>query len=124
VNGGYFVQPTIYYDVPQTHSMWSDELFGPALTICTFQTAGETLALAGDSDYALVATIVSEDLIRAERFAEAIDGGHVWINTPQIIFPNTAWGGFKASGNGRELGPWGLSAYIGVKHITTYTGRQ
>ena len=47
-----------------------------------------------------------------------IDAGHVWINSGQIIFPNTAWGGFKASGIGRELGPWGLGAYLGVKHLT------
>ena len=45
--------------------------------------------------------------------------GHVWINSPQTIFVETSWGGFKASGIGRELGPWGLSAYLEVKHKTT-----
>ena len=80
--------------------------------------AGQALELADDSDYGLVATVVSGDGERAERIAARIDAGHVWINSGQVIFPNTAWGGFKASGIGRELGPWGMGAYLGVKHLT------
>ncbi len=65
-----------------------------------------------------MASIVSVNPERAEAAAARIDGGQIWINTPQIVYPGSAWGGFKGSGIGRDLGPWGLSAYQGVKHLT------
>ena len=117
-NGGYFVEPTIYMDVPVNNRVWREEIFGPVLAIKTFKNESQAIQLANDSNYALVATLVSRDVEKAEKLAAQIDGGHLWINSPQIIFPNTAWGGFRASGIGRELGPWGLSAYQGVKHLT------
>ena len=117
-SGGFFVEPTIWADVPRDHPVWRSEIFGPALAVRTFTTETEALELADDSDYGLVATVVSGDGERAERIAARIDAGHVWINSGQVIFPNTAWGGFKASGIGRELGPWGMGAYLGVKHLT------
>lgn len=116
--GGFFVQPTIYRDVPTDHPIWRDEIFGPVLAIRSFKTVDEAVALANDTDFGLAATVVGSDKDAAAAVAGRIDAGHVWINTPQLIFPNTAWGGFKASGIGRELGPWGLAAYRGVKHMT------
>lgn len=117
---GFFVPPTIYTDVPTDNTVWREEIFGPVLAVRTFDTEAEAIALANDSAYGLVGTVVSADPARAERVAASIDAGHIWINSPQVIFPQTAWGGFKASGIGRELGPWGLSAYLGVKHITLF----
>jgi betaine-aldehyde dehydrogenase len=119
---GFFVQPSVFADVPTTSFLWREEIFGPVLAVRTFKTEAEAIVLANDSDYGLVATVVTADPERAERVAARIDAGHVWINSAQVIFPNTAWGGFKASGIGRELGPWGLSAYYGVKHLTIATG--
>lgn len=121
-NGGFFVQPTIYDDVPTSNVVWREEIFGPALAVRSFKTEAEAIELANDSDYGLVATIVSGDPARAESLAARIDAGHIWINSLQVIHPNTAWGGFKASGIGRELGPWGLSAFLGVKHLTISLG--
>jgi betaine-aldehyde dehydrogenase len=115
---GFFAAPTIYADVPVDDALWREEIFGPVLAVRTFQTEAEAIELANDSDYGLVATVVSADLERAERLAARIDAGHVWVNSVQVIFPQSAWGGFKASGIGRELGPWGLHAFLGVKHIT------
>ena len=92
------------------------------LAVRGFEREAEALALANDSEFGLVATVVTADSARAERVAAAIDAGHVWINSAQVIFPQTAWGGFKASGIGRELGPWGLHSYTGVKHITLRQG--
>ena len=63
--------------------------------------------------------VVSGDEAQANRVANAIEAGHVWINSPQAIFVQTSWGGFKASGIGRELGPWGMSSYLEVKHVTS-----
>lgn len=117
--GGFFIQPTIYRDVPTDHPIWRDEIFGPVLAIRSFSTVDEAVALANDTDFGLAATVVGSDKDAADAVARRIDAGHVWVNTPQLIFPNTAWGGFKASGIGRELGPWGLAAYRAVKHMTS-----
>ncbi len=117
-DGGFFVRPTVYAEVPTLNPLWREEVFGPVLCTRSFEGEPEAIALANDSDFGLVATVVSADSKRAERVAAQIDAGHVWINSAQVIFPQTAWGGFKASGIGRELGPWGLHSYTGVKHIT------
>jgi betaine-aldehyde dehydrogenase len=115
---GYFVEPTIYRNVPQDHAIWQEEIFGPVLALRSFATVEEAITLANDTSFGLAATVVGTDRKAAEAVARQIEAGHVWVNTLQLIFPNTAWGGFKRSGIGRELGPWGLSAYQGIKHIT------
>ena len=115
---GFFVAPTLFRDVPTDHPLWRDEIFGPVLAIRSFDTPDEAVDLANDTDYGLAATVVGTDRDAAAAMARRIDAGHVWINTAQIIPPSTAWGGFKASGIGRELGPWGLAAYQNVKHET------
>jgi betaine-aldehyde dehydrogenase len=120
--GGFFVLPTVYDDVPVENPVWTEEIFGPVLAIRRFQNETEAIALANRSDFGLVATIITSDPERAERVAAEIDAGHVWVNSVQVIFPQTAWGGFKASGIGRELGPWGLHSFTGVKHITLRQG--
>lgn len=117
---GWFVPPTIYDHIDRQHPFWREEIFGPVLVVTYFDSEAEAIELANDSDYGLVATVISADLERAQRVANQILAGHIWINSPQVIFPQTAWGGFKGSGIGRELGPWGLSAYLGVKHISVH----
>lgn len=115
---GYFVAPTIYRNVPQDHAIWQEEIFGPVLALRSFATVEEAIALANDTSFGLAATVVGTDKHAAAAVARRIEAGHIWVNTIQVIPPNTAWGGFKRSGIGRELGPWGLSAYQGIKHIT------
>jgi betaine-aldehyde dehydrogenase len=122
IDHGWFVAPTIFADVPSQSRLWREEIFGPVLCVQTFEREEEAVALANDTEFGLVATVVSEDHERAGRVADAIEAGLVWINSPQTIFVETSWGGFKASGIGRELGPWGLSAYLGVKHVTQWVG--
>jgi betaine-aldehyde dehydrogenase len=87
------------------------------LAVKTFASEDEAIALANDSDYGLVATVVTGDDERAQRVAAALEVGHVWVNSPQVVFVQTSWGGFKRSGIGRELGPWGLQAFLEVKHV-------
>ena len=115
--------PTIFDDVDAGSPLWREEIFGPVLCIRTFEREEEALALANDSDFGLVATVLTSDPERARRFARRLEVGHVWINSPQMIFVETSWGGFKASGFGRELGPWGLSSYLAVKSTTTRIGQ-
>ena len=121
---GFFAAPTIYADVPRENPVWREEIFGPVLAARSFETEAEAIALANDTAFGLVATVVSGDADRAERIAAEIDAGHIWINSMQVIFPEAAWGGFKASGIGRELGPWGLNAFLGVKHLTISRGGE
>ncbi|WP_206606092.1 aldehyde dehydrogenase family protein [Steroidobacter cummioxidans] len=115
---GYFVEPTIFLDVPSSSALWREEIFGPVLCVRTFATEQEALELANDTDFGLAATIVTADAERARRVARALQAGHIWINGPQAVFPETSWGGFKRSGLGRELGPWGLQAFLEVKQVT------
>ncbi|WP_374440796.1 aldehyde dehydrogenase family protein [Pseudomonas panipatensis] len=115
---GWCIQPTVYIDVPLDSRLWREEIFGPVLCVRRFADEAEALRLANDSDFALAASVVSADLERAQRVAERLEAGHVWLNSPQVVFPQTSWGGGKRSGIGRELGPWGLSAFLDVKHIS------
>lgn len=119
---GWFVSPTLYVDVPEDSRLWREEIFGPVLCARRFGSEAEAIAQANDSRFGLVATVCSADLDRAERVADALEVGHVWINSVQAVFVETSWGGTKASGIGRELGPWGLAGYQSVKHVTRCLG--
>lgn len=114
---GYFVEPTIFVDVPTESTLWREEIFGPVLCVHRFNTEEEAVALANECEFGLAAGIITADKNRAARVAAALQAGHIWINSLQVVFPETSWGGFKRSGIGRELGSWGLSAYLEVKHI-------
>ncbi|MDQ0705423.1 betaine-aldehyde dehydrogenase [Pseudomonas sp. W3I7] len=114
---GFFIRPTVFTDVPLDSALWNEEIFGPVLCVRRFATEAEAIALANDSDFGLVASVVSAHIDTAERVANALQAGLVWINAPQVIFPQTAWGGYKQSSIGRELGPWGLAAFQEIKHV-------
>ncbi|MFC3291086.1 aldehyde dehydrogenase family protein [Modicisalibacter luteus] len=114
---GYFVAPTLYRDVPVDSRLWREEIFGPVLCGRSVSSEQDTIALANDSDYGLAATVVSGDPARAKRIGRQLQAGSIWYNSEQLVLPQTAWGGFKRSGIGRELGPWGLASYQEIKHI-------
>ena len=115
---GNLIAPTLYRNVPHDNRIWREEIFGPVLATTTFRTDAEALRLANDTDYGLVGSVVCADPDRGRALCDGIEAGQIWLNTPQIVYPDSAWGGFKASGIGRELGPWGLAGYQGVKHVT------
>ncbi|WP_342245452.1 aldehyde dehydrogenase family protein [Pseudomonas sp. OTU5201] len=114
---GFFLKPTVFTDVPKDSALWNEEIFGPVLCVRSFATEDEAIELANDSEFGLVASVVSRNLDAAERVANALQAGMVWINSPQVIFPQTAWGGYKQSSIGRELGPWGLASFQELKHV-------
>ncbi|WP_460096735.1 aldehyde dehydrogenase family protein [Pseudomonas sp. H3_C08] len=114
---GYFLQPTVFTDVPLDSALWCEEIFGPVLCVRRFSSEAEAIALANDSQFGLVASVVTRNAETAERVANALQAGLVWLNAPQVIFPQAAWGGYKQSSIGRELGPWGLAAFQEIKHV-------
>ncbi len=114
---GYFLAPTIFTDVPFDSPLWREEIFGPVLCINTFDSEQGAIEIANQSEYGLVATVLTSDHERACRVSAALDVGLVWVNSPQVIFPQTSWGGMKKSSIGRELGPWGLHAFQEIKHV-------
>ncbi|MBN8413960.1 aldehyde dehydrogenase family protein [Halomonas denitrificans] len=114
---GEFIAPTLYRDVPTDSRLWREEIFGPVLCARSVDSEAEAIALANDSAFGLAATVISADVDRAKRVGRALRAGSIWYNSEQLVMPEASWGGFGASGIGRELGPWGMSGYLEVKHL-------
>jgi len=120
VKDGYFVEPTVFINVKPNMTIWKEEIFGPVLSAMTFKTEEEAIHLANDTIYGLGAGIMSKNEARCERFVKSFRAGIVWVNCSQPCFCQAPWGGMKRSGNGRELGRWGLENYLEVKQVTSY----
>ncbi len=123
-NSGYFVEPTIFADVPPNARIWNEEIFGPVLCVATFGTEDEAVTLANNSEFGLAAAVMTADQERAERVADRFEAGVVWINCSQPNFLEPPWGGMKKSGVGRELGTWGLKNFLEIKQITDYRSKE
>jgi betaine-aldehyde dehydrogenase len=96
-----------------------DESFGPIITVETFESEGEAIALGNDTIYGLSGAVWSRDLDKARRVSRALRHGTIWVNDYGPYKPQAEWGGFKASGVGRELGEHGLQEFLESKHIWT-----
>lgn len=116
--GNYF-PPTVLDDCHTKMSCVQDESFGPIITVETFENEAEAIALGNDTIYGLSGAVWSEDRQKAERVAKALRHGTVWVNDYGPYKPQAEWGGFKASGVGRELGEHGLQEFLESKHIWT-----
>jgi aldehyde dehydrogenase (NAD+) len=116
LEAGYFVKPTVFAGVTPSMTIAKEEIFGPVLSIISYQTEAEAIAIANDTPYGLQAYVSSTDLARANRVADQLVAGRVHINGihDDLIAP---FGGFKQSGIGREFGPYGLDSYLEPKAI-------
>lgn len=116
INTGFFVKPTVFADVTADMSIFREEIFGPVLSISTYEDEDEAISMANDSEYGLSGGVWSGDEARAIRVAKSIRTGQVSINGGafNIIAP---FGGYKLSGNGRELGRHGLEEFLEIKAI-------
>ncbi|MEU2154848.1 aldehyde dehydrogenase family protein [Streptomyces sp. NPDC019396] len=114
---GYFYRPTVLDRCHRGMRVIREEVFGPVLTVETFRTEDEAVALANDTEYGLAGGVWSGDPGRARRVAGRLRHGTVWINDFHPYLPQAEWGGFGKSGIGRELGPAGLAEYRETKHI-------
>lgn len=114
---GYFFPPTILDNCSADMTVVREESFGPVLTVETFRTEEEALALANDTIFGLAGGVWTSDADRARRIAAGLRAGTVWINDYHPYVPQAEWGGFKQSGVGRELGMAGLDEYRETKHV-------
>ncbi|MGE3289650.1 MAG: aldehyde dehydrogenase family protein [Pseudonocardia sp.] len=117
LQAGFFYRPTVLTGVRADMRVVREETFGPIMTVERFTTEDEAVALANDTDLGLAGAVWTGDDARGERVARALRHGTVWINDYHPYVPQAEWGGYKRSGNGRELGPTGLHEYQETKHI-------
>jgi betaine-aldehyde dehydrogenase len=114
---GYYVQPTIFYDVDNSARIAREEIFGPVASVIPFEDEKDALRIANDTSFGLAAAVWSRDIYRALRMVKGIRAGIVWVNHMQPTFVEAPWGGFKQSGFGRELGLHGIDEYLESKQV-------
>jgi len=116
---GYYVKPTVFADVKPEMRIAREEIFGPVLSILTYETPEQAIELAEDTPYGLAAYIQTRNLERARQVARQLRTGNVYINYPAWDV-GVAFGGYKQSGNGRECAEFGLEDYLEIKGILGY----
>ena len=116
LEGGYFVTPTVFSDVRNDMTIAQEEIFGPVLSILSYDGEDEAAAIANGSPYGLSGGVWSADAERAKAFARRIRTGQIEINGGAFN-PNAPFGGYKNSGYGREYGPYGFEEFLEVKSM-------
>ena len=114
---GYFVEPTIFYDVDNSATIAREEIFGPVMAVIPFDDEADALRIANDTPYGLAAAVWSRDIFKCLRMVKRLQAGIIWVNHMQPTYVEAPWGGYKMSGIGRELGPWGAEEYLQVKQV-------
>ena len=121
--GGQFYAPTVLTGVTADMAIAREEVFGPVLSVLTFRTLDEAIALANDAAYGLSAGVWSENVHTCLSFARRVQAGTIWTNTWMDGFPEVTFGGLKQSGLGREIGSYGLEEFLEVKSVAMRVGR-
>ncbi|MDE0128095.1 MAG: aldehyde dehydrogenase [Gammaproteobacteria bacterium] len=121
-NRGLFVQPTIFADVTRDMRIAQEEVFGPVLAVMRFRNEDEAIAIANDVNYGLAAGVWTESLRRGIMVSERLEAGTIWVNTYRSTSYTTPFGGYKASGLGRENGMEAIKEYLQTKSVWYYAG--
>jgi aldehyde dehydrogenase (NAD+) len=113
---GFFLKPTVFVNVTNDMAIAQEEIFGPVLSVITYESEDDAIRIANDSRYGLHAAVIGKDVQRARRVASQIRSGRVVINN-MMDDAQAPWGGFKFSGVGREYGQYGISAFMETRAI-------
>ena len=114
---GWYVEPTIFYDVDNGARIAQEEIFGPVMSVIPFRDEADAIAIANATEYGLAAAVWTRDIFKAFRVVKQLEAGIVWVNHMQPTMVEAPWGGYKASGFGRELGRWGVDEYLETKQV-------
>ena len=114
---GYFFLPTVLGQAEHRMKVMREETFGPVAPLMRFKSLEQAISLANDSPYGLAAYVFTSDLKTAIRAAEGLEAGGIGVNVNNVVDLQAPFGGWKESGLGRELGRWGLEAFMETKHI-------
>src|ERR1700738_2509940 len=114
---GFYVEPTIFYDVDNTARISREEIFGPVASVIPFANEADAIKIANDTPYGLAGAVWTRDIYKAFRLVKSMRAGIIWVNHMQPTYVEAPWGGYKQSGFGRELGPWGLEEYLETKQV-------
>ena len=124
LDDGLFMTPTILDDVQPATMIFRDEIFGPVLSVTRFRDAAEAIALANAVDYGLANSVWSKDVDKVLPVAKALRSGTVYVNTTIDAPPTMPFGGYKASGVGREMGQAGFEEFTELKSVAIRTGKR
>ncbi len=114
---GWYVEPTIFYDVDNSARIAQEEIFGPVMSVIPFKDEADALRIANATPYGLAAAVWTRDIFKAFRVVKQLEAGIVWVNHMQPTMLEAPWGGYKMSGFGRELGHWGVEEYLETKQV-------
>lgn len=114
---GYFIQPTVFADVEDNHTIAREEIFGPVQQLMKFKNLDEIIARANNTDYGLAAAVFSKDIDTVNYLVGGLRAGTVWVNCYNVFGAQAPFGGFKDSGFGREMSEYGISQYSEPKCV-------
>eukprot|EP00941_MAST-03F_sp_MAST-3F-sp1_P001212 g1212.t1 len=117
IAGGYFVEPTIFTDCNEDMTIVQEEIFGPVLSLLSFQSEEEVIRRANDTKFGLSAGVFTNDLKRAHRVVSKLEAGTTWINNYNLAPVEIPWGGMKQSGIGRENGISAIEHWTQIKSV-------
>ncbi len=115
---GYYIEPTLFSNVKDDMEIAQKEIFGPVMSVLKFKTMDELIERANNTIYGLAAAVWTRDIGKAHKFAAEVKAGTVWVNCYDVFDSAAPFGGFKMSGQGRELGEDGLRPYLETKTVT------
>ena len=113
---GYFVKPTVFTNVQNSMVIAQEEIFGPVMSIITYETLDEAIEIANDTIFGLAGYVIGEDNDTVEKVASSIRAGRIVVNGAPSDF-SAPFGGYKQSGIGREWGEYGIEEYLEVKSV-------
>ncbi|KAI9834118.1 MAG: aldehyde dehydrogenase (NAD(P)(+)) ald5 [Phylliscum demangeonii] len=120
---GYFIQPTVFSGVTEDMSIMREEIFGPVCAIARFATEEDAIRLGNGTSYGLAAAVHTNNLQTAVRVSNQLKAGTVWVNNYNFFHPQIPFGGYKASGFGRENGEAALASYTQIKSVVVHLGK-